>query len=83
MLDKWVEEVCSELGVADDVDIKELLDVARVAAHKVERRAAPITTYVMGVAVASGEGSIKDVSRRVVSLARRWEGDPEEGERRQ
>jgi hypothetical protein len=72
VLEEWVRQVNEALGIEGDVDTKALLDVARVTAHKVERRAAPITTYLMGLAVAQGR-SVEEISKEVIKLARDWE----------
>jgi hypothetical protein len=79
VLEEWVRQVSKTLGIEGDVDTKALLDVARVAAHRVERRAAPVTTYLMGVAIAQGsEGrSLQDISKEIVALARAWEAEEE------
>jgi len=53
-LDAWVAAVSRELGVDVPVDVDLLLDLARDAAHNVERKSAPITTYLLGVAVGRG-----------------------------
>ncbi len=46
--------LAADLGVdIPDVDAQTLLDVARDAAHAVDRPAAPITTYLLGYAAAS------------------------------
>ena len=37
-----------------EVDVQLLLDIARDAAHAVDRPAAPITTYLLGYAVGQG-----------------------------
>ena len=75
MLEEWVAELSAALDIADETDVKELLDVARVVAHKVERRAAPVTTYLMGVAIARRpESSVEELSKQVVALARGWGG---------
>jgi Domain of unknown function (DUF6457) len=70
MLDEWVEKVCDELSIDDEVDIDELLDLARDVAHGVERRAAPIATFLVGLAAGRGEGveSVEEAVRRVRSL---------------
>jgi Domain of unknown function (DUF6457) len=54
MLEEWIDEILSEFGLDDDVDVDEVLAVARDVAHAVERRAAPVTTYILGLAVARG-----------------------------
>jgi len=53
-LDRWVEELRAELGIEDEIDIDAILDLARVAAHGVQRPAAPLTAYMLGLAVARG-----------------------------
>lgn len=67
----WVDAVRGALGVEVEVDIDAILDVARDAAHAVARPAAPVTTYVMGAAVAAGADPA-DVAARVADLARTW-----------
>lgn len=57
-LDAWLERLSTEIGLTD-VDltndtIHTLLDLARDSAHEVERIAAPLTTYLVGVAVGRG-----------------------------
>lgn len=57
-LQEWLSALSDELGLAD-VEMTEdlvttLLDVARDAAHEVERVAAPLTTFMVGVAVGRG-----------------------------
>ena len=54
-LDEWVTEVTAALGLpADSVDVRTVLDLARDAAHGVERPAAPVTAYLAGLAVGRG-----------------------------
>lgn len=70
-MDAWVEQVTSELGIDVVPDIDAILDVARDAAHNVARPAAPVTTFLMGVAVARGADPA-DVARRIAALAATW-----------
>jgi glutamate-1-semialdehyde aminotransferase len=57
-LDEWLAALSAELGttdlVMDNNAIHTLLDLARDSAHEVERVAAPLTTYLVGVAVGRG-----------------------------
>ena len=57
-LEEWLDTLSRELGLTeptvDDDLIRTLLDVARDAAHEVERVAAPLTTFLLGVAVGRG-----------------------------
>ena len=71
-MDAWVQQVKAELGIDIDPDIDAILDVARDAAHGVARPAAPVTTFLMGVAVAQGADPA-DVAQRVAALAAAWQ----------
>lgn len=54
-LDRWVKALASELDLpGNDVPIGLLLDLTRDAAHAVVRPAGPLTTYLVGLAVAQG-----------------------------
>lgn len=54
-LDDWTTEACAALGLdPDTVDATAVLDLARVVAHGVARPAAPLTAYLVGVAVGRG-----------------------------
>lgn len=56
-LSEWTDRVVAELGLPDAMDeptLRLILDVARDAAHGVARPAAPLTTYLLGIAVGRG-----------------------------
>jgi hypothetical protein len=76
MLDDWVEAVAAELGLGPEkLDLDRQLDVARVVAHRVERRAAPVTALLIGLAAGRDGGTPEDVARatqEVMTLARGW-----------
>lgn len=76
VIEDWVTELCTALDVPRDaVDINPLLDLARDAAHHVERPAAPITTYIVGLAAGRAGGdaaTVADLTRRATQLARDW-----------
>ena len=71
----WIDAVRAELGLREDVDLTLLLEVARVAAHAVERPAAPVTTFLMGCAVAHG-AEVENVAARIARLAAEWSDSP-------
>jgi molybdopterin-guanine dinucleotide biosynthesis protein A len=73
-MDTWVEAVKRELGITADVDVAVVLDVAKEAAHAVQRPAAPVTTYLMGLAVANGADP-GETAVRIAGLAQSWSGD--------
>jgi hypothetical protein len=63
-LQNWTEAVCAELGVrADDAAVRAILELTRDVAHQVERPAAPVTSYLLGLAVGSGIPVAEAVTR--------------------
>lgn len=74
IMDKWIEAVKKELGVNIDIDHGSILDVARDAAHAIERKAAPITTFLLGFAVAAGADA-KEATKKIADLAKNWPAD--------
>lgn len=74
-LNDWMTEAAAELGIDPGADLKELLDLARVVAHGVERPAAPLTTFLVGYAAAArggGPGALTEAVQQVTALAERW-----------
>jgi hypothetical protein len=71
MMKTWIDAVCAELDLSADTDVDVILDVARVAAHNVERPAAPVTTFLVGLAVAGGM-DVKDAATKIQNLAATW-----------
>jgi hypothetical protein len=70
-MQEWVDAVRAALGVDVALDIDAILDVARDAAHNVDRPAAPVTTYLLGAAVAAGADPAH-AAATVGDLARGW-----------
>lgn len=70
-MDEWIAAVRQELGLDSTVDVDVILDVARVAAHNVARPAAPVTTFLLGIAVAGG-ADVADAARGIEALASGW-----------
>lgn len=76
-LDTWIEAACMELGIEPgDEYTKTILNLARVIAHKVDRRGAPLTSYLLGLAVGSGQ-PLAESAARLQEIARNW---PEEAD---
>ena len=61
-LSSWSEELCAALGIDLEVEIDPILDLAREAAHGVERPAAPLTTFLVGYAAGVRGGSQDDIA---------------------
>jgi hypothetical protein len=75
VLDTWVEELRSALGLEVEVDIRELLALARDAAHNVDRPAAPLTTFLVGYAAGAAGGdpeALRAAVARAAELAAGW-----------
>ncbi|MBW9207588.1 hypothetical protein KV097_16745 [Mumia sp. zg.B17] len=75
-LQDWTDAVCVELGIEPDYDLDAILETARDVAHGVERRAAPVTAFLVGYAAATSGGTPEDLDRaldQVTALATRWE----------
>jgi Domain of unknown function (DUF6457) len=62
-LQEWTDALAQRLGVDLDVDLRLVLDLARDAAHNVERPAAPVTTFLVGYAAAKAGGTSQDVAQ--------------------
>jgi hypothetical protein len=72
-MDAWVAAASAELGLdSGDVQVKRVLDVARDVAHQVLRPGAPVTAYLMGVAVGRGADPA-ETAERISRLAESWE----------
>jgi Domain of unknown function (DUF6457) len=73
-LDTWTATVCAELGIDPaEVDRRAVLDLARDVAHEVERPAAPLTAYLLGLAVGRGQSG-QAAADRIRQLAAGWAG---------
>jgi hypothetical protein len=72
-LEEWTAAVCADLGIDPaKADTKAVLDLARDVAHAVARPAAPLTAYLVGVAVGQGLEP-ETAARRVRALTERWD----------
>lgn len=78
-LERWAADLRTALGLDPSVvvDVTAVLDLARVAAHAVDRPAAPLTTYLVGYAAgraaATGDPTTSDeLAARAAELADRW-----------
>ena len=61
---EWLDDACGALGIERaQVDEDVLLKLAKVVAHRVERKAAPLSTFLAGVAVGRGEDLDEVVER--------------------
>lgn len=70
MLDDWTAALAHELDIDVTVDEALLLDLARDAAHNVARPAAPLTTFMVGLAAGRAGGSAADVAQAAETATR-------------
>lgn len=75
-LHDWIDELCDVLDVEAEIDEALVLDLARVTAHQVERPAAPVTTFILGLAAGARSASpemIEKLAARAQALAEGWD----------
>ena len=73
-LAEWTSLACAELGIdPGELDRALVLDLARDVARGVARPAAPLTTYLLGVAVGRGLSN-REAAARLSTLADQWHG---------
>lgn len=81
MLTDWTERLAAELGLDPNdpgVELDTILNLARDAAHAVERPAAPVTAFYVGYAAAKrggGDAAIAECVRIARELTAEWERD--------
>ena len=74
-MDQWTMAVCADLGLEPEAgDLRAVLDLTRDVAHGVARPAAPLTAYLVGVAVGRGL-TLPDAAGRISALAAAWDGE--------
>jgi Domain of unknown function (DUF6457) len=70
-LKQWLTTLSAELETTDvtmdDDAVRTVLDLARDSAHEVERVAAPLTTFLVGIAVGRG-AALSTTAARATSL---------------
>ena len=63
-LDDWLVALAAKLGLDPSVvPVGVLLDVARDVAHNVARPAAPLSTFLIGLAAAQNGGTAADIEK--------------------
>ncbi|MEU1687367.1 DUF6457 domain-containing protein [Micromonospora sp. NPDC005707] len=72
VMDDWVTAACAELGLDPaEVPVPTVLDLAKDVAHQVLRPGAPVTAYLLGVAVGRGADPAA-AAARLSALAGTW-----------
>ena len=75
-LHDWIDELCDVLDVDAEIDEALVLDLAKIVAHQVERPAAPVTAFVLGLAAGQTDADpeqIEKLAARAQALAEGWD----------
>jgi len=73
VLEDWIDAVCADLGLDRAVvNERTVLELARQVAHQVDRPAAPVTAFLLGVAVGSGQ-PVDQAAGRLLALSESWQ----------
>lgn len=51
-MNDWLNEVAAKLGIDPTIDVDAVLELTRDVAHNLERKNAPLTSYLLGFAAA-------------------------------
>ena len=79
MTQLWLDNLAQVLGIdSDDVPVSDLLDLTRDVAHTVERKAAPLTGFMLGLALGSGTKSIDELMAATRIALSEWKPDAAE-----
>jgi hypothetical protein len=80
-LEDWTAAVSADLGLDPGplatAETRAVLDLARDVSHAVDRPAAPLTAYLLGLAVGRGL-TLPEASERVKTLAAGWAADQQD-----
>lgn len=75
-IQEWVEHLCMMLEVdSSAVDLRAILDMTRDVAHHVDRPAAPVSAFIVGMAAArhgGGAEAVAQASAQAAHAARVW-----------
>ena len=85
LLDAWLDAVCAELGLPPETSQvrQTILDLARDAAHNVLRPAAPLTTFLVGVAAGRAshgtdlQTAVSAAAAKATALTEQFSQEPE------
>ena len=75
-LHDWIDELCDVLDVEAEIDEALVLDLTKIVAHQVERPAAPVTAFVLGLAAGRTDADpeqLESLAARAQALAEGWD----------
>lgn len=68
MTEDWTARAAAELGIDEAIDTDDILDLARVVAHEVERKMAPVSTFLAGLAAGKAGGDERTMRAAIEKL---------------
>lgn len=72
----WLDQIAQVLGIdAAEVPVDELLDLTRDVAHGVERKAAPLTTFMLGLAAGQSGRDLNELIAAIQIALADWSPD--------
>lgn len=72
----WLAQVAQLLGLTEeDIPVDELLDLTREVAHNVERKSAPLTTFLIGLAAGKTNQPTQELIKQVEQAVQLWVKD--------
>jgi hypothetical protein len=75
-LHDWIDELSDVLDLDAEIDEGLVLDLAKIVAHGVERPAAPVTAYLLGLAAGRQDAdpeAVEALAAKVQRLAESWD----------
>jgi pyrrolidone-carboxylate peptidase len=64
-VEEWIPRLAAELGIEAEIDVDALLAITGEVAHAVERKAAPVSAFVIGLAAGREGGTPEDVAAAI------------------
>lgn len=69
----WLKQVAATLGIPEtDIPVNALLDLTREVAHNVERKSAPLTTFLIGLAAGKTGASDEELIKKINQAIKDW-----------
>ena len=79
-LTTWADQLAADLGIEQVLDVDTVLDMAADAAHGVMRPAAPLTTFLVGIAIGragNDPARVAEIQQHVATALTRWSTPPQ------
>jgi hypothetical protein len=70
MTETWIKNIANKLNLNHEVlDVEKILDLTRDVAHNVERKVAPLTTFLLGYAAGKNNLANKEIEELVEKIS--------------